>query len=59
MPERPAFRNLVHVRVEPDLRVAIEAAAQKSRLTLSEYMRRGLRAHVAGGRGIEGQARHA
>lgn len=41
------FDHLIKLKCEPELRTAVEAAAAKDRTTVSEYLRRHIRAAVS------------
>ncbi|MGA0595151.1 hypothetical protein [Enterovirga sp. CN4-39] len=56
---KPAFKALIQIRTEPELRAAIEAAAERDRTSISEYLRRELRAVVSGSRGSAQQSARA
>ena len=44
---KPAYRSLLQIRTEPELRAAIESAADRDMTSISEYVRRELRSIVA------------
>jgi len=41
------FSGCIQLRIDPDLRVALAAAAERDRVSMSELVRRGVRAALA------------